>query len=263
MLADPLADPMQNPRSASPTFKALALFVSDVHLCESRPRTERAFLKFLTEHAPHSERLYLLGDLFEYWAGDDDLEHPGHCAVLNALAELSHRGVQLFWIAGNRDFLVGETFAKAIGAQILPDPVEVKLKTMRLTLAHGDALCTDDINYMQFRTMVRQAAWQNAFLAKPLDERKAIIESMRIASIADQKTKTMSIMDVNQDAVNALLHAHPCEMLIHGHTHRPAVHQENGAQRWVLPDWDYEDPTAQRGGWLCLNAEGQWQACSI
>lgn len=239
--------------------ETVALFVSDVHLHESLPKTTQAFLDFLQHHARHTRQLYLLGDLFEYWAGDDDLEAPYNRQIADALHTLSASGVQVFWIAGNRDFLVGEAFAKATGATLLPDPYVTTIAGRQLTLAHGDALCTDDTGYMAFRAQVRQPQWQNDFLAMPLVKRKAIIAGMRDQSRAAQREKSYEIMDVNADAVAGLFDATGASLLIHGHTHRPACHsyvQPAGERlRHVLPDWDCDDD-APRGGWIAIGTDG-------
>lgn len=237
--------------------KTLALFVSDVHLSDALPRTTEYFLNFLNDHAIYTEHLYLLGDLFEYWAGDDDCEDSYNQKIITALRTLSESGVKLFWIAGNRDFLVGERFANETGVKLLHDPTELLLAQRHFIISHGDALCTDDTNYMAFRTMVRQTEWQTTFLAKPLAERKAIILGMRKASSADQQNKSMAIMDVNHHAVSMLLQQYPCTILIHGHTHRNAIHQEEQCLRYVLPDWDCDHSESKRGGWLRLDQHGQ------
>lgn len=236
--------------------KTLALFLSDIHLSENLPRTTERFLSFLQTQAIHTERLYLLGDLFEYWAGDDDSAAPYNQRIVDALRKLSDAGVELFWIAGNRDFLVGEEFAALTGAKRLNDPSTLHLADKDFIIAHGDALCTDDVDYMAFRSMVRQSAWQSQFLAKPLAERKAIIAAMRQASSSEQQNKSMAIMDVNQAAVSQLCQKHPGSTLIHGHTHRTALHQEAHGLRYVLPDWDCDHAPKIRGGWLSLFANG-------
>ena len=239
--------------------ETVALFVSDVHLHESLPKTTQAFFDFLQHHARHTRQLYLLGDLFEYWAGDDDLDSPYNRQVTDALHAVSAAGVQVFWIAGNRDFLVGEAFAKAAGATLLPDPHIACIAGRQIVLAHGDALCTDDIDYMTFRAQVRQPQWQSVFLAMPLEKRKAIIAGMRDQSRAAQREKSYEIMDVNAAAVDALFGASGSDLLIHGHTHRPACHSyaqpEGERLRYVLPDWDC-DGDAPRGGWIAIGADG-------
>lgn len=237
---------------------SLALFVSDIHLSEAMPETTQAFLHFLNHTAKQTKQLYVLGDLFEYWAGDDDCDTSYHQAIIKAFSELTECGVQLFWIAGNRDFLVGAHFAEITGMHRLTDPSIQNISGLTLLLSHGDLLCTDDVNYMQFRNMVRQDAWQQQFLQKPLVERKAIIQGMRQASVQDQRNKTMAIMDVNQQAVDVTMKTHNAPILIHGHTHRTARHQEANGIRYVLPDWDCEKHGMQRGGFLSLDATGQF-----
>ncbi|MBC3874965.1 UDP-2,3-diacylglucosamine diphosphatase [Undibacterium flavidum] len=236
--------------------KALALFVSDVHLSDALPQTTDYFLRFLSEQARNTERLYLLGDLFEYWAGDDDCDEAYNQKIIRALRALNDSGVKIFWIAGNRDFLVGKGFANEAQVELLRDPTELHLAKRHLVISHGDALCTDDTNYMAFRAMVRQSEWQTTFLAKPLAERKAIILSMRKASSTEQQNKSMAIMDVNRQAVSTLLQQYPGAILIHGHTHRNAIHHEEPGLRYVLPDWDCDHSEDKRGGWLRLDLQG-------
>ncbi|MFZ6800316.1 UDP-2,3-diacylglucosamine diphosphatase [Undibacterium sp. Di24W] len=238
---------------------AVALFVSDVHLSDALPHTTEKFLQFLAIQAVQAQRLYVLGDLFEYWAGDDDCETPYNDSIVTALRAVSDNGVELYWIAGNRDFLVGEDFAQRTGAQLLEDPHELQLAGQHLLISHGDALCTDDVSYMAFRSMVRNPAWQEQFLAKPLSERKAIIQGMRQASSSEQKNKSMTIMDVNQNAVAHLCEQYQGASLIHGHTHRTAMHSEAYGLRYVLPDWDCDRASKLRGGYLQLEADGKLQ----
>ena len=238
----------------------LALFVSDVHLQEDMPGTAQAFLDFLHGHAAHACSLYLLGDLFEYWAGDDDLATPFNRRIAEALRAVSDAGVALYWIAGNRDFLVGEVFAKATGATILPDPHVASFAGQNIVLAHGDAQCTDDLAYMAFRAQVRQPAWQQAFLAQSLAQRKQIIAGLRQGSRDAQQNKSEAIMDVNPAAIDALFDQSQTSVMIHGHTHRPARHLlADDKVRWVLPDWDC-DASQKRGGWISLDAAGRLQS---
>lgn len=238
----------------------VALFVSDVHLHASLPRTTEAFIDFLQLHALKARKLYLLGDLFEYWAGDDDIGTPYHRHIVDAIHNVSRTGTDVFWIAGNRDFLVGRTFANTAGMTLLSDPHIEEIAGQRVVLAHGDAQCTDDLAYMTFRMEVRQPAWQAQFLALPLAQRKAIIEGMRSGSREAQRSKSYEIMDVNRAAIDALFDATGANVMIHGHTHRPATHiyQPGGKirVRHVLPDWDC-DAATPRGGWLAMNANGE------
>jgi len=235
--------------------RTLALFISDLHLQESHPRTAEAFFRFLDQHASHTEQLYLLGDIFEYWAGDDDLDTPFHARVIAALRDLADAGVAVFWMAGNRDFLVGAGFAQAAGLTLLPEPHVAVIKGQRIALVHGDAECTLDTKYMEFRAMVRQPAWQAQFLAMPLAQRKQIIAGLREGSREAHTTKSYEIMDVTPAAIEALFDATGADVLIHGHTHRPALHLHGNKRRYVLPDWEL-DAEPPRGGWIAVDAAG-------
>ncbi|OWY31098.1 UDP-2,3-diacylglucosamine diphosphatase [Herbaspirillum robiniae] len=241
-------------QKAQPT---VALFVSDLHLQASLPRTAAAFLAFLQTHARQTQRLYLLGDIFEYWAGDDDLATPFNQQIADAIKAVREHGVEIFWIAGNRDFLVSQGFADAAGLTLLDDPHVVTLAGRTLALAHGDAQCTDDQAYMAFRAQVRQPAYQQQFLAMPLAQRKAIIEGMRKNSQDANQNKSYEIMDVNAGAIDQLFAQTGTDTLIHGHTHRPALHRLDDGKRlrYVLPDWEYDVETP-RGGWISLTADG-------
>lgn len=235
--------------------RTLALFISDLHLQESHPHTADAFFRFLDGHAAYARQLYLLGDIFEYWAGDDDLDTPFHRRVTGALRALSDRGVAIFWLPGNRDFLVGAGFAAATGAQLLDEPHVMTVAGRRIALVHGDAQCTADEKYMAFRAMVRAPAWQQQFLAMPLAQRKQIIAGLREGSREAHSGKSYEIMDVTPDAIAALFEATGADVLIHGHTHRPALHHFGAKLRYVLPDWEL-DATPVRGGWIALDADG-------
>jgi UDP-2,3-diacylglucosamine hydrolase len=237
----------------------VAIFVSDVHLKESHPHTTQVFFAFLRDYASQAKQLFLLGDLFEYWAGDDDLASPFNREVIDALRGITDAGVELFWIAGNRDFLVGKEFAHATGATLLPDPFIATVGQLQLVLSHGDAQCTDDAAYIRFRNQVRDPRWQHDFLAQSLAHRKKIIEGMRIESRAAQREKTAEIMDVNAEAIESLFDATATSLMIHGHTHRPARHEyrndEKARVRYVLPDWDC-DEEPRRGGWISVYSDG-------
>jgi UDP-2,3-diacylglucosamine hydrolase len=235
--------------------EAAALFVSDVHLQPAMPGTAALFLSFLANQARNAQRLYLMGDLFEYWAGDDDIETPFPAQIVAALRALADAGVALYWIGGNRDFLLGSDFARAAKLTLLPEPHVEQIAGKRIVLVHGDAQCTDDHDYQAFRAQVRQPDWQRAFLSQPLARRKAIIEGMREGSRAAQQEKTMDIMDVNPDAIDALFASSGAQLMVHGHTHRPALHRHAAGLRYVLPDWDGDIEPA-RGGWLALAQDG-------
>ena len=231
------------------------LFISDLHLCDSRPHITQAFIAFLENTASKAQALYILGDLFEYWAGDDAIAVGTHQATIHALNKLATSGVQVFFMHGNRDFLIDVGFANATGIKILPDPSLITLYGKLVLLSHGDELCTDDVAYQQFRSEVRSATWKKQFLSKPLSDRVAYIEQLRTQSEQAKSTKSMQIMDVNSAAVDRLLRDFKCPpIFIHGHTHRPNnhLHQIDGkaCERWVLGDW-YE-----QGSYLKLDANG-------
>ncbi len=237
----------------------VALLVSDIHLQRESPHTAEAFFGFLRRFGSQTEQLYLLGDLFEYWAGDDECDTPFNRRVIAALRALSSLDVKIFWISGNRDFLVGEIFLKSIGATVLADPSVVVIGGIPTVLTHGDALCTDDVDYQAFRALVRTAAWQQTFLAMSLQERLAVVGKMRNASMAAQRVKAQQIMDVNAGAVDALFIDTDTSSMIHGHTHRPGTHETvvdaKPTIRRVLTDWDFENGNS-RGGGLAIYANG-------
>ena len=248
---------VMNPDSARSSVPMAALFISDLHLQAAHPRTAEAFFRFLAERAIHAERLYLLGDVFEYWAGDDDLADPFNAQVVAALRALADHGVHLYWMAGNRDFLAGAAFARAAGLTLLPEPTVLQAGAHTIVLVHGDAECTGDVNYMTFRAQVREPAWQAQFLAMPLAQRKAIIAGLREGSRSAHAEKSVEIMDVAPAAVAGLFDASGADTVIHGHTHRPALHLDpaSGRRRFVLPDWELDlDPV--RGGWIALDHQG-------
>lgn len=216
------------------------LLISDLHLDDRRPATTELLLQLLRDEAGSADALYILGDLFEYWLGDDV---PSQCAtqVAHALANLSDKGVPVFFTHGNRDFLLRETYAKKAGLTILPDEYVADLYGERVLLMHGDSLCTDDIPYQQFRSTVRNSLWQDDFLGKSPQERLQVAMQARDASAEHKDKADMDIMDVNQDEVVAAFERHGVYRMIHGHTHRPATHdlkvRGKPAQRIVLGDW--------------------------
>jgi len=216
-------------------------FISDLHLCDSRPDINRVFFEFLRGPARAAESLYILGDLFEYWAVDDDLDDPFNRSVAAALAEYSRAGIPLKFMHGNRDFLLNGEFARTCGGTLLDDPHTLDLFGASTLLMHGDTLCTDDLDYQKFRIQVRNPNWQKGFLALPLEQRKRQIEAVRQTSESEKTRKAPEIMDVNQGAVERVLREHAYPRLIHGHTHRPArhIHRVDGrnCERWVLSDW--------------------------
>ena len=217
-----------------------SLFISDLHLQASRPDLTRALLDFLSGEASQCQQLYILGDLFEAWIGDDAIPADQQ-PVLNALKKLSDQGVELFFQHGNRDFLIQQEFAELTGCRLLPEAITVTLPAGTALLMHGDQLCTDDHEYMEFRQLLRNPQWQTDFLSKTLAERLEIARQLRATSQSKNAEKSMAIMDVNPQAVEQAMHAADVDLLIHGHTHRPAVHDlKNGQRRIVLGDWDTE-----------------------
>jgi len=230
------------------------LFVSDLHLCSAKPHTTQIFLRFLRETASCAEALYILGDLFEYWLGDDDLTAPEHAEIIQALARLAGGGVKVFLLHGNRDFLIGEVFAQAAGLCLLDDPSRIDLYGVPTLLMHGDTLCSDDVAYLAFRTKVRDASWRRAFLAQPLQQRQALIQQWRKQSEQEKQHKPAALMDANPAAIADILRVHGTPRLIHGHTHLPAKHTHfvDGltCERWVLPAW------CDQGGYLHCDQNG-------
>lgn len=220
------------------------LFISDLHLDAERPQVTDLFGRFLRGEARGAEALYILGDLFEAWVGDDDPSETG-AFVAGELRSLRDAGVPVFFVRGNRDFLLGEEFARRAGMRILPDPSVVVLHGEPVLLMHGDTLCTDDVTYQRFRAQVRDPAWQQQFLAQPLAARVAFAQQARAASRAHQQgmdVLTMeAITDVAPATVESTLARFGIRTLIHGHTHRPAVHELDvdgqPCRRIVLGDW--------------------------
>ncbi|RFA30874.1 UDP-2,3-diacylglucosamine diphosphatase [Alkalilimnicola ehrlichii] len=228
------------------------LFISDLHLDPSRPQLGALFLTLLEQARSQAAALYILGDLFEAWIGDDAVS--GDEPPLQGMRALSASGVPLYIMRGNRDFLLGERFAELTGATLLEDPTVIDLHGEPTLLMHGDSLCIDDTEYQQFRAMVHNRQWQQNFLAKSIPERIAMAKAARTESSGRNASIDDYLMDVNQGAVEAAMREHGVHRLIHGHTHRPAVHDfeldGKAAQRIVLGDW-YE----QGSQLVCLNGK--------
>ncbi len=216
------------------------LFISDLHLHESRPQITRAFFHFLHTQAINAESLYILGDFFDAWIGDDDdAELPQQ--VANELLELTRNGVTIYFMHGNRDFLLGDSYAKKSGMIIIPEGTVIDLYGTATLLVHGDALCTDDKDYQAFRAMVRSAQWQQQVLAQPLAARRALAAQLRDKSQSMNSLKAADIMDVTPAEVVKQMEEAKVQVMIHGHTHRPARHKllanNHPAERIVLGDW--------------------------
>lgn len=226
---------------------ALTYFIADLHLAQNRPDITACFLSFLENEAPKAQALYILGDLFEYWVGDDD-DSAFIAEISQAIKSLSQLDCEIYFIHGNRDFLLGKHFAKQAGMQLLPEVTLIDLYHKPVVIMHGDTLCTRDIGYQAFRKKSRSWWWQAMIKSLPLFVRRKIANNYRTQSASATAMKSQDIMDVTKSEVIQCLEQHHSQLLIHGHTHRPAVHdiKANGikAQRIVLGDW-YE-----QGAWL-------------
>lgn len=227
-----------------------ALFISDLHLHASRPDITERFAAFLRDSVADIDTLYILGDLFEAWLGDDAADDKLCTLVADGLSRLSQRNVAIFFMHGNRDFLLGQHFAARCGMRILADPTVVDLQGEPTLLLHGDTLCTDDTAYQAFRGQVRNPAWQGQFLAQGIAQRRAFAEQARAASQQHQAGLDSAITDVNQLQVERTFELFGVRRMIHGHTHRPAVHRyddKGGGEnlRIVLGDW-YEQGSSLR-----------------
>ena len=223
-----------------------ALLVSDLHLESSRPDITSSFFSFLQSVRGQCDALYILGDLFELWIGDDEESHLSS-SVANELSLLQSSGTPIYLMHGNRDFLIGSDFSTQCGAQLIEEPYILELGSQRIVLLHGDVLCSGDTDYMEFRAMVRQQAWQSEFRSRSLEDRQAFAAHAREQSQYATSTKSSEIMDVSPDEVTRLLQKLQLISMIHGHTHRPAVHTLDlpdpiqgvtQAKRVVLGDWD-------------------------
>ena len=232
------------------------LLISDLHLSQERPFISNLFRDFLKGQAARARALYILGDLFDYWVGDDELRAPGAdplaSEVVAALHALASGGTTVYVMQGNRDFLLGSVFLSACGALPLVDPSVADIGGVETLLMHGDTLCTDDLDYMAWRRTARSDAWQSEFMTSPIDQRRARSRALRVESETRKRTKSAAVMDVNPDAVREAFRRHAVTRLIHGHTHRPGHHEieldGRRCERWVLPDW------YQTGGYI--RAEG-------
>ncbi|WP_250434898.1 UDP-2,3-diacylglucosamine diphosphatase [Caballeronia sp. ATUFL_F2_KS9A] len=245
-------------KNARPLF-----FIGDLHLSEAIPKTVAAFEHFIEVTANDADSVFILGDLFEFWIGDDILDGPPtdpRASFARRMTRLMHtlseRGIGLYVMHGNRDFLLGKRFMKDAGALPLPDPFVITAFGKRIVLAHGDGLCTADRAYQAFRSFARNKLAQRLFLALPLDTRLGIGQRMRSKSEGARVTTGVKAKyDVTKKAVAELFINSRTNTLIHGHTHRPAMHREVAGVRWVLPDWEL-DADPPRGGYLRVDEEG-------
>ena len=227
--------------------ESVTYFIADLHLAQNRPDITACFLSFLENDAPKAQTLYILGDLFEYWIGDDD-KNPFVIEVAKALKALSLLDTSIYFIHGNRDFLLGKPYAKLCGMTLLPETDIIDLYGKPVLIMHGDTLCTRDVAYQAFRKKSRSWWWQAIIKNLPLFVRKNIAENYRKKSASATAMKSQEIMDVTETEVICQLELHNSQLLIHGHTHRPKIHNiqanNTAAQRIVLGDW-YE-----QGAWL-------------
>jgi len=216
------------------------LFISDLHLAPERPDIIQLYIEFLKNQAAHAESLYILGDLVEYWLGDDD-QAEGLSEAFNTMKQLADAGLKIYLMHGNRDFLMGEQLAQRAGCELIHEPYIAHFDNQPVLLMHGDILCTDDTRYQELRQMLRNPTWQKDFLARPLTEREQMAKALRQQSKEETQSKAADIMDVNDTAVRNAFSKHKVNLLIHGHTHRPAVHElnidEQNVKRIVLGDW--------------------------
>ena len=213
-------------------------FISDLHLDRARPELTRALERFLIRHRG-CDALYILGDLFEAWIGDDD-DAALATQTAHLLRSFSHSGSKLYLMHGNRDFLLGQDFCLRTGATLLPDPIVIELYGIPTLLMHGDSLCTDDVDYQQFRRLARSSAWQADLLERALPERRALALQLRSFSHEAKSGKPSDITDVALPAVQAAVADHGVTQLIHGHTHRPGRYRAGNAVRWVVGEWHRE-----------------------
>ncbi|MDP5239788.1 UDP-2,3-diacylglucosamine diphosphatase [Uliginosibacterium sp. 31-16] len=229
----------------------MILFISDLHLCARRPETTAAFLRFIDGPARQAKTLWILGDLFEFWVGDDDLGDPFHARIAQALAALSHSGVDIRIIVGNRDFLLGSIFAARCGAHIVTEPALIELNGHRVVLMHGDAQCTDDVAYQRFRRRIRSPLSLALLRRLPLRFRRVLAERIRRNSENSRDYQAGIFFDLNPQVVETLFRTTHADWMIHGHTHRPALHTLNvdgrERQRWVLADWHDQATWLQAG----------------
>lgn len=229
-------------------------FIADLHLADERPQASGRFFHFLDVIARGADALYILGDLFEYWVGDDDLDAPLARQTAQKIRALIDSGTLVYFMHGNRDFLLARRYADSCGMSLVVDPVIIDLHGTPTLLTHGDMLCTGDRNYQRFRKLVRHPLVRKTLLALPLGLRHAMARSARAGSERAKTGKSHDIMDVEQNAVIAWFRQFDTARMIHGHTHRPAQHtltvDGRGRERWVLPDWYGE------GGYLACTAEG-------
>ena len=236
------------------------IIISDLHLTERKPKTIMAFVRFMKTIAPRYPELVILGDLFDFWIGDDAAEAAEPIIALLKLHASTGRRVIV--MPGNRDVMLGKGFAEAAGAELVRDPIVVEIKGRKVLLAHGDQWCLRDEEYQKFRAMTHDPRWQAAALAKSVPERLAMAQTARAQSEGDERAKTEAEMDVVDSAVAEAAHAAGVDLVIHGHTHKPAAHVGATIERWVVPDWELDDVaegSSGRSGMITFLEDGRPQ----
>jgi UDP-2,3-diacylglucosamine hydrolase len=234
--------------SEKPAEPGRTFFIADLHLTDKRPEINGRFFHFIEHIAKGADALYILGDLFEYWIGDDDLSTVVARETSSKLSALQQAGTPIYFMHGNRDFLLAYRYARLAGIKLIEDPTLISLYGQPTLLMHGDTLCTDDHAYQFFRNKIRRSWVKSMLLKLPISIRRVLAGMVRAGSESAKQAKTVEIMDVNLDEVARIFRAHGYPRLIHGHTHRPARHEQDidgrPCERWVLPDW------YQTGGYL-------------
>lgn len=236
-------------------------FISDLHLAPDRRKVSGMFDAFLRDASEDAEAIYILGDLFEFWVGDDAVIEVGQSDACSAIRRVTGSGTPVYFMPGNRDFLVGDAFTEITGCRLLSDPSRIEIDGRNILLMHGDSMCTDDTAHQKFRAMVNDAGWQKGFLALPVDKRIELALNARSESALHKSATSMEIMDVNPGAVEHEIRKHAATILIHGHTHRPGIHlvEVDGrrSKRIVLGDWDaHHSVLRYESGTFSLSARG-------
>ena len=235
-------------------------FVSDIHLDPGRPDTYQKFIDYLNGIASDAQELYILGDLFEYWIGDDAIDYLGHRPIVNVFQSLASKNIGIYVMHGNRDFLIGYDFVNEFDGTLIFDPTVLKIYGQNVILAHGDSFCTDDVEHQKFRTIVNSPEWQEQFLSLPLNVRNERAVEMRKQSETGKLSKSLMLMDVNQSAIVPIMQRHNSKILIHGHVHKPGIYDfnlnGNTVHRYVMGDWD-----SGTDGVIVMDSSGKINLC--
>ncbi|WP_092484440.1 UDP-2,3-diacylglucosamine diphosphatase [Candidatus Ichthyocystis hellenicum] len=232
--------------------KSYSIFLSDINLCESRPEIWKLFMRFMNSDLPkNAEKIFILGNLFNMWIGDDDLRNSWPAKVAHMLAMISSRNISVNIMVGNHDFLLGKEFCNAVGATLLSDPQCIDLYGVKTLITHGDSLCTDDIEYQIFRNRIRQSSWKREFLSQPSMIRRAINKQLRAHHDNATRRKPEEYLDVNQNTIFEILSETKAQRIIHGYTNKPGIHNHilegRVVRRWVLQNWDKVGSSSNAG----------------